>query len=102
MVGFVEFLGLSLFLFPCSWRDALSSQVCCRGRGWQASPHVVRNVLCEGDEGIAEVREQHRYPPSDSAARECGGNCRGRSSSLSEDYADRDLGSTRNLPTVCS
>ena len=46
--------------------------------------HVVRDVLCEGDEGIAEVREQHRYPPSVSAIRECGGNCRGRSSSLSE------------------
>ena len=46
--------------------------------------HVVRDVLCERDEGIAEVREQHRYPPSASAVRECGGNCRGRSSSLSE------------------
>ena len=22
-------------------------------------PHVVRDALCEGDEGIAEVREQH-------------------------------------------
>ena len=32
--------------------------------------HVVRAVLCEGDEGIAEVREQHRYPPSASAVRE--------------------------------
>ena len=47
-------------------------------------PHVVPDVLCEGDEGIAEVREQHRYPPSASAVRECGGNCRVRSSSLSE------------------
>ena len=33
-------------------------------------PHVVRDALCEGDEGIAEVREQHRYPPSASAVRE--------------------------------
>ena len=38
-------------------------------------PHVVRDVLCEGDEGIAEVWEQHRCPPSASAVRECGGNC---------------------------
>ena len=36
--------------------------------------HVVRDVLCEGDEDIAEVREQHRYPPSASAVRECSGN----------------------------
>ena len=46
--------------------------------------HVVRDALCEGDEGIDEVREQHGYRPSASAVRECGGNCRGRSSSLSE------------------
>ena len=37
-------------------------------------PHVVRGAFCEGDEGIAEVREQHRYPPSASAVRECDGN----------------------------
>ena len=37
-------------------------------------PHVVRDAFCEGDEGIAEVREQHRYPPSVSAVRECDGN----------------------------
>ena len=37
-------------------------------------PHVVRDAFCEGDEGIAEVREQHRYPPTASAVRECGGN----------------------------
>ena len=36
--------------------------------------HVVRVAFCEGDEGIAEVREQHRYPPSASAVRECSGN----------------------------
>ena len=65
-------------------------------------PHVVRDAFCEGDEGIAEVWEQHGYPPSASAVRECGGNCRGRSSSLTGDYADRDLGSPRNLPTLCA
>ena len=27
-------------------------------------PHVVRGVLCEGDEGTAEVRDQHWLPPS--------------------------------------
>ena len=37
-------------------------------------PHVVRDAFCEGSEGIAEVREQHRYPPSTSAVKECGGN----------------------------
>ena len=36
--------------------------------------HVVRDAFSEGDEGIAEVREQHRYPPSASAVRECDGN----------------------------
>ena len=36
--------------------------------------HVVRDVLCEGDEGITEVREQHKYPPSALAVRECDGN----------------------------
>ena len=46
--------------------------------------HVVRSVLCERDEGTAEVWEQHRYPPSASAVRDCSGNCRGRSISLSE------------------
>ena len=46
--------------------------------------HVVRGVLCEGDEGTAEVRDQHWFPPSASAVRECSGNYRGRSGSLSE------------------
>ena len=32
--------------------------------------HFVRGVLCEGDEGTAEVREQHRFPPTVSALRE--------------------------------
>ena len=32
--------------------------------------HVVRDAFCEGDEGIVEVREQHRYPPTASAVRE--------------------------------
>ena len=36
--------------------------------------HVVRVAFCEGDEGIAEVREQHRYPPTAFAVRECSGN----------------------------
>ena len=36
--------------------------------------HVVRDAFSEGDEGIAEVREQHRYLPTASAVRECGGN----------------------------
>ena len=36
--------------------------------------HVVRDAFCEVDEGIAEVPEQHRYPPSASAVRECSGN----------------------------
>ena len=35
--------------------------------------HGVRDAFCEGDEGIAEVREQHRYPPTASAVRECSG-----------------------------
>ena len=37
-------------------------------------PHVVRDAFCEGDEGIAEVWEQHTYPPSAFAVRECDGN----------------------------
>ena len=36
--------------------------------------HVVRDAFCEGDEGIAEVREQHGYPPTAFAVRECSGN----------------------------
>ena len=36
--------------------------------------HIVRDAFCEGDEGIAEVREQHGYPPTASAVRECSGN----------------------------
>ena len=36
--------------------------------------HAVRDAFCERDEGIAEDREQHGYPPSASAVRECGGN----------------------------
>ena len=45
--------------------------VCVVGRPFS---HVIRDVLCVGDEGIAEVREQHRYPPSASTVRECSGN----------------------------
>ena len=44
--------------------------------------HFVRGALCEGDEGTAEVRDQHRFPPSAFAVREGSGNCRGRSGSL--------------------
>ena len=36
--------------------------------------HVVRDAFCEGSEGIAEVREQHGYPPTAPAVRECSGN----------------------------
>ena len=39
--------------------------------------HVVWDAFCEGDEGIAEVREQHRYPPSALAVWECSGNVAG-------------------------
>ena len=31
----------------------------------------------EGEEGITEVREQHRYPPTASAVKECSGNVEG-------------------------
>ena len=37
-------------------------------------PHFVRDAFCEGYEGTADVREQHGYPPSASAVRECSGN----------------------------
>ena len=53
--------SVSLPPWSCSWRDALCSQVCCRGNGWQAIYP-------------AEVREQHGYPPTVSAVRECSGN----------------------------
>ena len=33
------------------------------------STHVVWDAFCEGDEGIAEVLEQHGYPPTASAVR---------------------------------
>ena len=39
--------------------------------------HVVQDAFCEVDEGIAEVREQHRYPRTASAVRECSGNVEG-------------------------
>ena len=39
--------------------------------------HVVRDAFCEGDKGIAEVREQHRYPPTALSVRECSGNAVG-------------------------
>ena len=61
---------LSLPPWPCSWRDALCNQVAV-GMVGRPFPHDVRGVLCEGDADTAEVREQHRYPPSASAVREC-------------------------------
>ena len=81
--------SLDLFLFPSLPGPVVgempsAARYAAVGVVGRPLPHVVRDVLCEGDEGIAEVREQHRYPPSASAVRECGGNCRGRSSSLSE------------------
>ena len=36
--------------------------------------HVVRDAFCVGDESIAEVREQHGYPPSASAVGDSSGN----------------------------
>ena len=54
----------------------------------------------EGEEGIAEVREQHRYPPTASAVRECSGNVEGRSGSLTGDNAFRDLDTPHELPTL--
>ena len=74
----------SVFSFPPSLALWLARRSLQPGKhGWPFS-HVVRGVLCEGDEGIAEVRDQHGFPPPASAVRECSGNCRGRSSSLSE------------------
>ena len=60
--------------------------------------HVVRDAFCEGSEGIAEVREQHRYPPTVSAVRERSGNVVGVRRSLTGDYADRDLKNPHKLP----
>ena len=51
------------------------------GRPCRPFPHVVRGVLCEADEGIAEVRE---VPSLASAVSEGSGDCRGRSGSLHE------------------
>ena len=62
--------------WPCSWRDALCSQVRCRGNDWQTiNPRCPGCLSLRGRRGsIAEVREQHRYPPTASAVRESGGN----------------------------
>ena len=63
-------LSLSLLSWPCSWRDALCSQVRCRGNGWQAI-----NPRCPGCLSVREMRaspevwEQHRYPPTASCCK---------------------------------
>ena len=57
--------------------------------------HVVRDAFCEVDEGIAEVRKQHKYPPTTSAVKEYSGHA----VSLG-DYADRNLDNPHNLPTL--
>ena len=64
--------------------------------------HVVRDAFCVGDEGIAEVREQHRYPPTALCCKGVRRSCHGRSGSVTGDYADRDLDNPRNLPTLCA
>ena len=74
--------SLELFLFP-SLPGPVVGEMPSAARytvvGMVGRPfsHVVRDVLCEGDEGTAEVQEQHRYPPSASAVRESSGNCCG-------------------------
>ena len=52
--GQVEHFFLSLPPWPCSWRDALCSQVRCRGRGRQAINPRCPGSFCEGDEGICK------------------------------------------------
>ena len=59
---------LSLFLFPSLPGPVVgempsAARYAAVGVVGRPLHHVVRDVLCEGDEGIAEVREQHRYPP---------------------------------------
>ena len=61
---------------------------------------VDRDAFCEGDEGIAEVREQHGYPPTASAVRECSGNVVGVHAVSPGDYADRDLDNPHTLLTL--
>ena len=60
---------LSLFLFPSLPGPVVgempsAARYAAVGMVGRPFSHVVRCVLCEGDEGIAEVREQHRYPPT--------------------------------------
>ena len=52
------------------------------------------------DEGIAEVREQHGYPPTASAVRECSGNVVGVHAVSLEINAGRDLDNPHNLPAL--
>ena len=46
---------VSLPPWPCSWRDALCSQVCCRGNGWQAI-----NPRCPGCLSLRGMRASPR------------------------------------------
>ena len=64
--------------------------------------HVVRDAFCEGDEGIAEVQEQHRYPPSAFAVREYGGNVVGVQAVSLEIMQNVTSTIPRNLPTLCA
>ena len=62
--------------------------------------HVVRDAFCEGGEGIAEVREQHRYPPTASAERECSGNVVGVHAVSLEIMQFVTSTNPHNLPTL--
>ena len=90
----------SLPPWPCSWRDALCSQVCCRGNGWQAI-----NPRCPGCLSLRGRRASPRsgtaqVPPTASAVKECSGNVVGVHAVLTGDYADRDLGNPHKLPSL--
>ena len=77
----VHMLKLSLFFpslpGPVVGKMLSAARYAAVGTVGRPLTHVVRDAFCEGDEGIAEVREQHRYPPSASAVRECSGNVGG-------------------------
>ena len=67
------------FFFPSLFGPAVSDMLSAArfaavGVVGRPVTHVVRDAFCEGNEGIAEVQEQHRYPPLASAVRECSGN----------------------------
>ena len=71
--------SLALYLRRCS-----ATTYAAVGMVGRPFSHAVRGVLCEGYEDTAEVREQHRHPPSAFAVREPTVNCRERLSSLSK------------------